>query len=139
MSPADVDDFLRESLCGHKLVALGLESGENLSDRAVIQLAGEAQAFYILLSLEGRRLSLVKEHRLLWQKGARFFEDALAIWESVQVDGELVEAHWQLLSELSELSRDRVEYYAVSESDRRNYTERREIGTELRRAPSARI
>jgi len=119
VSPADVDDFLRESLCDNRLAALELEASQSLSVKTVIQLASEAQALYILLSLQGRSLERVEEHRILWQKAARFFEDAIAVWQSIRVKGELFDAHRQLLAELLELSRDRVEFYSVSESERR--------------------
>jgi hypothetical protein len=119
VSPADVDDFLRESLSDNKLAVFELESGQNLPPQTVIQLAGEAQALYVLLSLQGRSLEQVKEHRLLWQKAAQFFADAIAIWQAVSVNGELLDAHRLLLAQLLELSRDRVEFYSVSESERR--------------------
>jgi hypothetical protein len=120
VSPADVDDFVRESLSDNKLVVLELECGQNLSPKTIIQLAGEALALYALLSLEGRNLQLIKEHRGLWQKAAQFFEDALEIWQTVPINGELLNAHLQLLTELCALSRDRVEFYSVS-GERRGY------------------
>jgi hypothetical protein len=122
VSPTDIDDFVRESLSDNKLVALELKCGQNLSPQTVIQLAGQAQALYAMLSLQGGSLELVQEHRILWQKAAQFFEDVIGIWESVRANGEeLLDAHRQLLAELLELSRDRVEFYSVTESDRRGY------------------
>ena len=52
----------------------------------------------------------MKKHRILWQKAAQFFEDAIAIWQSVPSNGELLDAHRQLLAELCALARDRVEF-----------------------------
>jgi hypothetical protein len=124
VSSADVDDFLRESLCDNKLAALELESDQNLSVQTVIQLAGEAQALYVLLSLQGRSFEPMKQHRVLWQKGAQFFEDAIAIWQSVPSNGELLDAHRQLLAELSKLARDRVEFYTLTD-ERRDYRRRK--------------
>ena len=77
MSPDDVDDFARGSLCDNKLAAMDLESGRDVSPQTVIHLAGQAEALYILLSLQSRNLELVKQHRILWQKGAQFFQDAM--------------------------------------------------------------
>jgi hypothetical protein len=55
-------------------------------------------------------------------EAAQFFEDAIAIWQSVRgANGELLDAHRQLLAELCELARDRVEFYCVCDAERRDY------------------
>ena len=66
----------------------------------------------------------MKKHRILWQKAAQFFEDAIAIWQSVPSNGELLDAHRQLLAELSKLARDRVEFYTLTD-ERRDYRRRK--------------
>ena len=120
MSPAELDDFLQDCLCDNRLAALELESGQNLSQKKLIHLAAEAKALYLLLSLQGRNLDRVKEHRILWQEAAQFFHDALAIWHSVPTNSELLDALTQLLAHLHALASDRVQFYSVSPSDRRS-------------------
>jgi hypothetical protein len=59
------------------MAALSVEVGLKLLPQTVVQLAGEAEALYVLLSLQSKSLELVKQHRILWQKGAQFFQDAM--------------------------------------------------------------
>jgi hypothetical protein len=72
-----------------------------------------------LVSIQSRGFDSIDVHRRLWQQAADFFHDAASIWQAIPLNGELLAAHRQLLAELFELSRDRVEFYSVSESERR--------------------
>ena len=65
MSPDDIDDFARESLCDNKLAAMAVVAGERLSFQTVVQLGAEMEAIYMLASLEGRGLDLIKQHQTL--------------------------------------------------------------------------
>jgi hypothetical protein len=119
VSPSELQTFASEALFDQKTAALAVEAGDTLSLQTAIELGAQTEAIYVLTSLEGRGLDFIEQHRLLWQKAAQFFEDAIAIWQTVPTDGELLNAHLQLLTELCALSRDRVEFYSVSESERR--------------------
>ena len=123
MSPSELQAFAREALCDNRLAAMAVEAGEKLSLENVVQLSAEIEAIYMLASLEGRGVDLIEQHRLLWRKAAQFFEDVIAIWQSVPTDGAPLKAHRQLLAQLCELARDRVEFYSLT-AERRDYIER---------------
>jgi hypothetical protein len=101
------------------MAALAAEAGESLSLQTVIQLSTELEALYTLVGFESRSLASIDAHRCLWRQAVDFFQDAASIWQAIPIDGELLAAHRQLLAQLLELSRDRVEFYSVSESERR--------------------
>jgi hypothetical protein len=106
------------------MAALAVQAGENLSLQTIIQLGAEIEAIYMLTSLEGRGLDLIKQHQELWKRTLDFFDSAVAIWESVATDGELLRAHRRLLNELRALVDDRLAFYSVHE-DRRAYRQRK--------------
>jgi hypothetical protein len=124
VSPDDLDDFARQSLCDNKLAAMELESGQSLPAQTVIHLAGQAEALFILVSLHAKSFDLIKQHRILWQKGAEFFEEVLSVWRSVPSNGKLLSAHLQMLTQLCELSRDRVQFYTLGD-ERGDYQQRK--------------
>jgi hypothetical protein len=121
VSPSELEVFASEVLLDQKMAALALEAGKKLSVQTVIQLGAETEAIYMLTSLQGRGLDLIKQHHDLCQQTAEFFQDAVAIWQAVPTNGELLDIHRQLLAQLCELARDRVEFYTVSESERLDY------------------
>ena len=121
MSPSELEVFASEVLLDQKMAALALEAGEELSVQTVIQLGAETEAIDMLTSLQGRGLDLIKQHHDLCQQTAESFQDAVAIWQAVPTNGELLDIHRQLLAQLCELARDRVEFYTVSESERLDY------------------
>jgi hypothetical protein len=125
VSPDDVDDFARESLCDNRMATMSVEAGQKLSLQTVIQLSAQAEAIYILASLESRGLDLVEQHRALWQSTSEFFDAALAIWESVPTDGELLCAHRRELKRLAEITKDRLQFYSEVGDDRRDYRQRK--------------
>ena len=122
MSPSDL---VSEALHDNRLAAMAVEAGEKLSLQTVVQLTAETEAIYILASLEGRGLDLIAQHRELWKRTSEFFDAAVAIWEGVPPDGELVSVHRRELQRLAEISKDRIEFYSVAD-ERRNYMERKE-------------
>jgi hypothetical protein len=119
VSPSELQAFASEALFDQKMAALSVEAGEKLSFQTAIQLGAEAEAIYMLTGLEGRGLDLIEQHRALWKSTLDFYETAVSIWKPVSADGELLRAHRQLLAQLCELARDRVEFYSVSAAKRR--------------------
>jgi len=117
-------DLVSEALHDNRLAAMAVEAGEKLSLQTVVQLTAETQAIYVLTSLEGRGLDLVKQHRELWERTSEFFAAAVAIWEPVAPDGELLSAHRRELERLAEICKDRVEFFTVT-VERRDYRDRK--------------
>jgi hypothetical protein len=78
-----------------------------------------------LVGLEARGFDSIEAHRLLWQEAADFFQDAANIWQVVPVNGELLNAHPQLLAQLRELAADRVQFYTLDPGERRVYMDRK--------------
>jgi len=117
-------DLVSEALHDNRLAAMAVEVGEKLSLQTVVQLTAETQAIYVLTSLEGRGLDLVKQHRELWERTSEFFAAEVAIWEAVQPDGELVSVHRRELERLAEIAKDRVLFYSI-DGERRDYMRRK--------------
>jgi hypothetical protein len=101
------------------MAALAVKAGEDLSLQTIIQLGAEIEAIYILASLEGRGLDLIEQHRALWKRAYEFFDATVSIWESVPTNRELLRAHSHSLKNLREIVRDRLEFYSVSDAERR--------------------
>jgi hypothetical protein len=99
-------------------------AGQKLSAETVVQLSAETEAVYMLASLEGRGLDLIKQHRELWKRTSEFFDAAVAIWEGVPPDGELVSVHRRELKRLAEIAKDRVLFYSI-DGERRDYMRRK--------------
>ena len=125
MSPSDLQAFTREALCDQKIAALAVETGEKLSLQTVVQLGAEMKAIYMLVGLEGRGLDLIEQHKELWRRTCEFFDAALAIWESVPSDGELLCAHRHELKRLAEITKDRLQFYS-GDIERRDYRHRKD-------------
>jgi hypothetical protein len=124
VSPSDLQAFACEALYDNKLAAMAVEAGEKLSLETVVQLSAEIEAIYMLTGLEGRGLDLVKQHKELWKRTSEFFDVAVAIWEPVAPDGELLSAHRRELERLAEICKDRVEFFTVT-VERRDYRDRK--------------
>jgi hypothetical protein len=120
VSPPDLQTFTHEVLCDNRLAA----GGQKLPLEAVVQLRAEIEAVFMLANLERRGLDLVKQHRELWKRTLQFFEAALAIWEGVPPDGELVSTHRRELERLAEIAKDRVLFYSI-DGERRDYMRRK--------------
>jgi hypothetical protein len=118
------------------MAALAVESGETLSVETIVQLRGQIEAFYILITLQSRSFDFIQQHRAVWKNAYEFFNAAVLIWERVPIDGELVRAHCHALANWREIVRDRLEFYSLTESDRRDY-KRRKVEDQYRRDPGA--
>jgi hypothetical protein len=124
---SDLQTFARQALCDQKMAALSVAAGESPSLQNIVQLSAEMEAIYMLTSLEARGLDLIPQHHELWKRAHDFFAAAVAIWESVPVsaDGELLRAHRRELERLADITKDRVEFYTFSESERRDHRHRK--------------
>ena len=125
MSPSDFQVFACEALYDNKLAAMAVEAGERLSLQTVVQLGAEMEAIYMLASLEGRGLDLIKQHQTLWKRVCEFFGAAVSIWEPLPTDGELLCAYRRELKRLAEITKDRLEFYSPSSGERRDYRDRK--------------
>jgi hypothetical protein len=123
--PAYIVDFARECLCDNRMAALALGAGSAPSAEEVMQLAAEARALYMMVSLECEHLpDRIAAHEALWRQLAEFYEAASLIWPDVPQDGEFLSAHRHWLDQLCGIARDRVELYSVSDAERRDYRQR---------------
>ena len=121
MLPSHIEDFARSFLCDNRLVALACEAGETVNSEDIIDLAAEARALHMTLTLHCRGLDKVSEYHALWLKAAEFFQTAGQIWAEVPADGELLVYHRTLLVHLHEVCADRVQLYSICAADRLVY------------------
>jgi len=131
VSPSDLQAFACEALYDNKLAAMAVEAGERLSLQTVVQLGAEMEAIYMLASLEGRGLDLIKQHQTLWKRVCEFFDAAVSIWEPLPTDGELLCAYQRELKRLAEITKDRLEFYSPSSGERRDYRDHKLDSDEL--------
>jgi hypothetical protein len=125
MLAANIEDFLRCSLCDNRLAALSVQQGEELALKDVIDLASQAKSVYFTLSLHCRGLETIPEYRTLWIKAAEFFDQLCRIWSEVFVDSERVDTYRCLLTHLRDISIERVLFYTIPSSDRSTYRARK--------------
>jgi len=122
----DIEDFARSFLCDNRLAALACQAGEVINSEDIIDLAAEARALHMTLTLYCRGLDKVSECRELWLKAAEFFQAASKVWLNVPCDGELLSYHRALLVHLHEVSVDRVQLYSICAADRLVYRSAKE-------------
>jgi hypothetical protein len=67
------------------MAALAVESGETLSVETIVQLRGQIEAFYILITLQSRSFDFIQQHRAVWKNAYEFFNAAVLIWERVPI------------------------------------------------------
>jgi hypothetical protein len=130
MLPSHIADFARSFLCDNRLAALACEAGEVISSEDIIDLAAEARALHMTVTLHCRGLDYIESHRKLWIKAHEFYEAACEIWGHVVPPDELIASHRRLLEHLRDVSADRMEFY--SDVDRTAYRRRKETGRNIK-------
>lgn len=125
-----LQDFALSVSLDSGLVRQSIAVGEQISPAEILSLAAAIEAIYISVTLESRQMDRVRDCHLLWSELAQLLGELCASWTDVASDDPNVVWLRGRLQHYLELTRDRVELYSVSESERRKFQERRSIEVE---------
>ena len=111
------------------LLAAAIAAGEPPEHAEILSLAAAVQAIYLSVTLEARELGRIDACYALWHETAGLFTDLCSAWtrEPAHPDPDI---QWlkSRLEHFQSLALDRVELYAVSQADRRQFAEIKDLG-----------
>jgi hypothetical protein len=125
-----VEQFVSGWLADNGLVALSIRAGDRPRASELLDLVAGAKSVYSLVALLCRGQTRIANCATLWQETLNTFETARQAWDGIAEDGE-VTLSWHLgqLERLCELSRDRLELYAIDKVDRERFVRSRAADT----------
>jgi hypothetical protein len=125
-----LQDFALSVSLDSGLLRQSIAAGEQIPPAEILSLAAVIEAIYISVTLESRQMDRVRDCYLSWSELAHLLGELCASWTDVASDDPNVVWLRDRLQHYRELARDRVELYSVSESERREFQERRSIEVE---------
>jgi hypothetical protein len=125
MSSAVIDEFRFSLPLDNGLLIADVKNGVPINSAEILSLSAIAEALYVTVAITSRGLGQIRQCFELWRDATALFSELSDSWTDVGSNDPQIRWMRGELQRLEELCRDRVELYSITESDRREFAERR--------------
>jgi hypothetical protein len=125
-----LSEFPQQVIDSHALIVAGILGGETPSTDILIQLAAEILTIDKLTVLAARQARTIKAAHDVWMAAHECFHASLDLWHRLPHD-DCLAGHERLLQRLVCSASERLQFYTVSDYDRRVHNSQRDHGLPL--------